>query len=480
MSLQPGQIDPKLREQLRADADHELPLTTPRRQVLGLSVYALVEIALFIAATVALDLLFFDGQRFQDVRPHPFWALVLLVTVQYGSAEGLLAAVSASIALYAGAVPEQEVDQDLYAYLFEIAVRPALWLATAIVLGELRMRERRRVLQLAQRLEETEQRERTLADAYHQLVVTKDSLEARIAGQLKTVFALYKAAKAIERLGPGEVLMGIDDLVNTVLLPRKFSLFLLNSNQLEAVLNEGWESRDRFSRVYDASDPLFEAVVGRRQFLCSVKPDDQRVLSDQGLLAGPLISADTGEIIGMLKIEAIGFLELNLQAIDNFRVLCDWIGTAFAKALKFEEVESGSLYTPEQVLFSSGFLESQTKVIAGVARRVGFDVSLLLIRLEGAPALGETARQDVYRIVADVIHEELRLTDMTFERRRSSWQICVLLPATTPRGAEIALDKLIESLNEAFRERGLAINAEGNVQTLYSPSEERPAVAAEG
>lgn len=477
MSLQPGQQGGEREQQ--QDEEQSVALPGSRAQLLGLSLYALAEIALFIGLTLAADYFFFDGNRFIDVRPHPFWALVLLVTVQYGSAEGLVAAVAASMALYLGAMPAQEIDQDLYAYLFEIAVRPALWLATAVVLGELRMRERRRTIQLAEKLQETETRERTLAEAYRQIVETKDNLEARIAGQLKTVFALYKAAKAIERLGPGEVLMGIDDLVNTVLLPKKFSLFLLNNNQLEAVLNEGWEAKDRYSRVYDASDPLFEAVVGRRQFLCNVKAEDHRYLADQGLLAGPLISADTGEIIGMLKVEAIGFLDLNLQAIDNFRVLCDWIGTAFAKALKFEEVESGSLYTPEQVLFSSGFLESQTKVIAGVARRVGFDVSLLLIRLEGAPTLGEAARQDVYRIVAAVIDEELRLTDMTFERRRSSWQICVLLPATTSEGAEIALGKLVQSLNEAFLARDMGITADGSVQTLYSPRDEAAPVAAE-
>jgi len=44
--------------------------------------------------------------------------------------------------------------------------------------------------------------------------------------------------------------------------------------------------------------------------------------------------------LGMVKIEGMPFHELTPAAIQNFRILCDWIGIAFAKAQRFERLRS--------------------------------------------------------------------------------------------------------------------------------------------
>ena len=42
----------------------------------------------------------------------------------------------------------------------------------------------------------------------------------------------------------------------------------------------------------------------------------------------------------MLKIEGMPFHELTPAGVQNFQILCDWIGTAFAKAQRFERLRS--------------------------------------------------------------------------------------------------------------------------------------------
>lgn len=45
----------------------------------------------------------------------------------------------------------------------------------------------------------------------------------------------------------------------------------------------------------------------------------------------------------MLKIEETGFLQLNVTTLENFRLLCEWIGTAFAQARRFETMGAGGI-----------------------------------------------------------------------------------------------------------------------------------------
>ena len=51
--------------------------------------------------------------------------------------------------------------------------------------------------------------------------------------------------------------------------------------------------------MVDADSPLFRAVVIRRQTLVCVEPEHDALLRGEGMLAGPLVSEETGEVVGM-------------------------------------------------------------------------------------------------------------------------------------------------------------------------------------
>lgn len=310
----------------------------PPRRVLGVRLVALVEIAVFLAAALALDALMGAGDRFAGVSPHPFWIVVLLASCYYGTNEGLAAALLAAAALLVGNLPEQAMHEDFYVWLLKATAQPILWCTAAVVLGEIRESQRRAYEAQRERLEETHEQARAITDAYERLCRVKEGLEARVAGQLRTVHTMYQASRAIERQDVGEVLAGVSGLVRLVLNPQKFSLFLLNGRTLEAAASEGWAADDPFACEFDASSALFEAIVARRQTLVIADPAHQPVLAGQGMLAGALVGADTGEVVGMLKIESIAFADLHPLSVQNFALLCEWIGNAFANAQRIERL----------------------------------------------------------------------------------------------------------------------------------------------
>lgn len=317
----------------------ETPLYSQR--LYGVRVIALVEIILILAALIVLDLIAGSGNRFWGVHPHPFWIAVLLVSAQYGSAEGLIAAIISTVALLLGNLPAMGFGQDPYDYAVALAINPAMWLAAALVVGELRGQADKRADTLAAELKRAEARETYLASAAERLAVANRALEDRVAGQLRTVASLYEASRAVEKLGTGDVLFGIAALVRAAMNPSKFSVFLLNEGHLEAVVNEGWTGQDKFTRVFGPDSVLFHEIIINRRRLCAAYAHDQTILGDEGLMAGPIVSAETGETLGMLKVERMHALDFNMTAVESFRVLCEWIGTAFARARAFERASRG-------------------------------------------------------------------------------------------------------------------------------------------
>lgn len=410
----------------------------------------MVEIALFLGVALAIDQIFFDGHRFVSARHHPFWIPVLLLAVQYGTSAGLLAAAASIVALLAGNLPAQAISQDRFAWLFQVVQLPLLWCVAAVALGELRMRQIRERAALTLRLAEAARREEVLAGGYERLQQAKEVLETRIAGQLRTAVGMYEAARAIERLDPAEVLLGVADLVRSVMNPEKFSLFLLRNHGLDLALEEGWSEKDHFPRQYTASTSLFEEIVGRQRLVSVAAREDALLLAADGVVASPIVVPGSGRVAGMLKIERLGFLDLNFSNLKMLKVLCQWIGAAYDNALKFQEARSESVVNAETELFAYSFLARQLSLLTLLAQRIGFDLTMIVARLENAGEMTEEQEAAVPRIFSRAAAAALRKTDLAFDYQRTGSEFAILLPATPVAGARIAIAKMEHALQASL------------------------------
>lgn len=421
----------------------------PAARLFRLRGVAVIELFLFFAVAFLIDWLTGGGfDRFAGAEPHPYWIAVLLLSVQYGTNEGLLAALAASAALRVGNLPAQTIDQDLYQYLLMVSHEPLMWMVAAVLIGEVRMRQIREREHLRDGLTRARAESEAITRSYQQLKTVKENLETRVAGQMRTVSTLYRAARSVDRLDEGEVLLGVSELIRTVMNPEKSSLFLLNGALLESVTNEGWTDEDNYARWFDSSKPLFETVVGRQHFPCVAHTEDERVLDGEGVLAGPLIAADSGEIVGMIKIESLGFMDLNVSTIETFRILCEWVGTALAKAHRFRLVKEQQLYAEDGALFSSNFIGQQGEFLARLGRRLGFETTAITIRPIGIGRLSAEARADLAAAISTGVHRSLRNTDLACEYGSQGTSYGVVLPATPLEQAHVVARKLETAVRE--------------------------------
>jgi hypothetical protein len=425
------------------------------RKFMGVRASAIVEVIAFLVLALVIDAIWGRGQRFVTVSPHPFWIAVLLAAGFYGLREALFAAVLCSVVMLVGNVPVQVPGEGGYVWLLRVVREPLLWLVAAIVLGEIRDALRRHAQALHEEVAIAQDRTDGLIKACDRLMRQKESLETRIADQTLTVHAMYQASRAIERDGVGDVLVGVGDLVRTSLSPRKFSLYLLNGQKLEAAVSEGWTSHDRYARVVDASSPLFEAIVSSRRHLVAVDPGVEALLRDEGLLAGPIVDTEHHTVVGMLKIEAMDFMDLTPASVQNFKTLCEWIGAAISNAQRLERTRRPGTGAVAGRVAPASMLGPLTALLSDMVVRSRVDVAMVHLELI---ADNPTRDPQIHAALAAAI-------DHTVQDVCEPGQLCVateagnsfvlLWPHVAPDAARGPALRFVNALRQTLEDRGL-------------------------
>ncbi len=129
--------------------------------------------------------------------PHPYWLPVLLAASQYGMSAGLVTTIAASL-LYWLELSPASAAQDYYAYAGSVAVQPALWLATVLVLGGLRNLHLHQSEEIVDQLAASERRETDLSGALERALAEINALEQRIAADMSSVAALSRALSLLD------------------------------------------------------------------------------------------------------------------------------------------------------------------------------------------------------------------------------------------------------------------------------------------
>jgi len=338
-------------------------------------------------------------------------------------------------------------EAHIHTYYFSLSIRPILWLTSAVIIGELSNRHITKIIKMEEELEVADNREQVLSSSYQQLNQLKEGLEIRVAGQLKTVISTYQAARAIEKLDPALVLFGVSEMVGAMMGPKKFSLFTLSANGLQAGIQKGWETNEPLGRIFSTNSVIYTEIVAHKRILCISNSEDEDILDGEGIIAGPILSEDKEQVLGMLKIEKMGFMELSLNTVENFKVLCQWIGAVYTNAQRFQRAESNNMVAMDGNLLSHAYFTRQTNFLIKLAQRSKFDVSMVVITLDNHRDLSTRLKSEFTDTLSETIHSSLRDTDLAFDHKDKQWEFAVVLPFTGLEGANIVASNLKQALD---------------------------------
>lgn len=403
-------------------------------RIIGLKISALLETALYCTLFTLYDVTFGNGDRFFTSAIHPFYFIIILVTVQYGTLEGIAATAIATLFLFSGDIPRQQVDESLFEYQFTLSINPLIWFATAFILGEMRMRLEQQVEEYKKEVKNLTKQRDVISSEYSLLKENKENLEAFVVGQQHSLAKTYKALKSLETLRPAQLLSNVEQIVLSALRVEKFSIFASGNNGFEVVRTHNWQHKEQLKHRITKDEELYKQVYCEKKVLCIINEEEEKTLANQGLLTGPLINQEKNEVFGMLKIEKMHFMELNISTIETFKGVCEIIGMAYSNALRYKEMKSTSLYSVEYPeLFSIHLYREQRNLLKLILNKSNSPFTELLLTFGGKCSWN--VGKAVIANLSKLILKQLPATAQSFLGNRLTGNIIVLLPSTSPDDA---------------------------------------------
>jgi hypothetical protein len=298
-----------------------------------------IEIVVLFALLLVAQHVLPGGDAFA-VSPHPYWTVVLLLSVRHGTAAGLAAALVA-IALYLlHGVPTRSAEEDYYTYTLRIWREPMLWLVVALIVGEIRLGQIEERNTLAMRLRDAERQRSTIAEHWSLLAGHVEALERSLATQSGGgVETLLTEMEALRSPRPHVAAAAFQRIVQHALGADARVAFWRHDGARSGafVLDAGWSCNPDNSRpVWSLPRTLVSNDDARRVF-CIVRDADRCALQDTGVLACSVISPASDRLHGVLAVQhldldriattgetALLFLSLELAtALDRHR-LAEW------------------------------------------------------------------------------------------------------------------------------------------------------------
>lgn len=292
-------------------ADTGLPVLPPRN--------AVIELAVIVLAIIAIDWLLPD-QGLADIGPNPYWLPVLLMSLQYGTVSGLLAAgVGIAMTMLSG-IPEQGVGENHFTFLLRIWAEPILWIAVAVLLGQFRIRQISAKRELARQVQELSAQRQALADYSTNLRLRCEAVERRIAGRDNA--PTLELLAALAELGRPDcaVQPALARLVELAIPGAEASVWLLDGAWLRKIADNSGEHGGIRAAELTAVHPLYRAIVERGEAVSVLDAGQEVTLSGEGVAAVPIRFGSDGRAAGMLKLDsaAAGYLgDDTLRALEG-------------------------------------------------------------------------------------------------------------------------------------------------------------------
>ncbi len=412
-----------------------------------------IEILLGYAIIVSINLFWFrDNPGFQGLKYHPFWIVILLISVRYGFREGLAAgAGGAIIMLFLVKISNPELAiSDLAGY--EYLETPLIFIIAGVFLGELRQSQIRRFTKLNSDHEKLQTTQSNLLENFGALNEAKKELDTRIIGQEQTVSTLYEAAQDLKSLKEADIYPATLDILSKFTGAQQCSVYMLLNDKLKLAGNFGWP--DNANRPDEAG--LDMGMMGKAfttgntvSVNYMLKMENLNKFADLDMVISAPVTDNKEQVLGVLNIEKLPFIKFNPQTIRMTSLIADWCGSAIENARTFKDTKDKNISDDVTGAYTFNYLNERVSEEFQRARRYKLALGSLFIEIDEFDLITDDMRQDVLSVLGFVLKNNTRHTDFLFNYSAPG-QFILLLPHTDLKGIEILETKIMNEIN-AFK-----------------------------
>lgn len=366
---------------------------SPPVRVFKARLSAILEVVCFYILFIIYDSIYGGGHRMVGAELHPFWIPILIISAHYGTLEGMISAAIGTLFLYVGNIPEQSVRESLFQYQIQLTLVPLLWFFFAFVLGEIRSK----IIYDKFTLEMVAYKQQVFADEiaknFDELRVRHETLLSHVTTEKATISKVVEVLKNMERASPGNILTNLGPVIQFAIHPQKYSIYAVGTSGLEAVYAEGWGDEEQYFRRFGKDTEIYKYITSEKKALCLINPIEKSILKDQGIIASPLLNPKNNEVFGMIKIEQVNVLDLNISMINTFKMVCSLIGVAYMTSLENRKIKSFVFKDPSSKILTYSFYLYMSHYLFEICRNYNFplyEISISIPSLQSVPIFKET------------------------------------------------------------------------------------------
>lgn len=403
------------------------------------SILETVEVVLFL---LIFHFILGGGEITPGIVFYGFWILSAIMASLYGTLEGLFAALLSSLAYL---IVEAIYHENFFnlANASQIAIDPLLWIITAVVLGEIRSQHNLSTEQVKEHLNTMSLRNENLLQTVSDLKSRNRELEEQLQMSNQKLEEIIDSLLSLIHTKPTQILLNIDNTVQKILGPEKFSVYGNGPGGLEVLASHGWQSEEKIPLRVTPHDPLYENIVYRRETLVFTNPSHLKILDNHGMFASPLYDPNTDEVFGMFKIEKMG-RKLDTDLIETAKDLCQYIGYIYALAKFYQDSLKSSIYSKQGKIFSDSLYQVLYNHWLAVAQQVGFPLSTLHVVLRTT----DNIFFNELRVLSETIRKLIPPHALIFQGKGSSNELTVLVNGYSPRKMEALEIQITKALQE--------------------------------
>ena len=302
----------------------------------GLRWSSTIETVIFLAAVLIVNhLLHADDRAYLGTEPHPFWAIIILISIRYPFRESILAAVIAACTYsYFVLFPAAGTFHFSAISLYGDFKEPLLFLIVAGVISGYTQHLTERTGVLRRLLGERQTEVTVLRDANKASSEALRQLEARIAGESTSVLNLFEELARTKQMDSAGIKSDLVNVLETYAQAEVVTYYEVDRGHLQELFTSRTGSEVATTNL-SADILLSEAlrstdVAHLGQFLTESDLEGYTGLS---LLAGALRDVD-GIALGVVSIERMPFVEYNPYTFKMFETIVKWWGSILDERLR--------------------------------------------------------------------------------------------------------------------------------------------------
>jgi len=389
---------------------------------------------------------FHENPGFLGIHPHPYWFILLPITVRYGLIAGSVAGLTAfAVQLFIL----------LYIYsnitFVEAFYHHALiFLMVSLFIGFVSEIRRTEHVKLKNDFSHLESEFSNLLTEYNALVKYKEKKNSEIISQEDTFSSLYKAQEQVNTLDESKIYPALIQLLEKYLSVTSAAIYILSDDKshLKKIVNTNDDKTCQQPETIDIYSTEIHEILYKGHILSLndliSRPELQPFFTDK-IMCAPIWGA-RNRPLGVIVVNQIPFNCLTLHTFQMLKSISDRCGASIEKARVYQLTRQKMVLNEITGVLTFSYLKERFDEEFSRARRYGYTMSVIIFEILSFYGCEIQLQQTILLRFKKIIEKKLRNIDLLFHGEDLS-QFILVLPNTPIWGSRVVRNKLIQEMS---------------------------------